>query len=68
MGAPVFCDGEGCGVRTFIEQVAGLTARYARCTVLWRARVDRGWRWLVGPGPGWLRRWGYRRPGARCCG
>jgi transposase len=31
-----FCDGEGCRVRTFAEQVAGLTARYGRCTVLLR--------------------------------
>jgi transposase/transposase IS204/IS1001/IS1096/IS1165 family protein len=35
-----FCDGEGCGVRTFAEQVAGLTARYARCTVLLRGMLE----------------------------
>ena len=35
-----FCDGEGCGVRTFVEQVAGLTARYARCTVLLRGMLE----------------------------
>jgi transposase len=35
-----FCDGEGCGVRTFAEQVAGLTARYARCTVLLRSMLE----------------------------
>jgi transposase len=31
-----FCDGQGCGRRTFAEQVAGLTTRYGRCTVLLR--------------------------------
>jgi hypothetical protein len=35
-----FCDGEDCGVRTFAEQVAGLTARYARCTVLLRGMLE----------------------------
>jgi transposase len=35
-----FCDGEGCGVRTFAEQVAGLTARYGRCTVLLRGMLE----------------------------
>jgi transposase len=35
-----FCDGEGCGVRTFAEQVAGLTARYARCTALLRSMLE----------------------------
>jgi transposase len=31
-----FCDNQGCGRRTFVEQVAGLTTRYARCTVVVR--------------------------------
>jgi hypothetical protein len=35
-----FCDGQGCGVRTFAEQVAGLTARYARRTVLLRGMLE----------------------------
>jgi transposase len=35
-----FCDGEGCGRRTFVEQVAGLSTRYARCTVLLRGMVE----------------------------
>jgi hypothetical protein len=35
-----FCDGEDCGVRTYAEQVAGLTARYARCTVLLRGMLE----------------------------
>ena len=35
-----FCDGQDCGVRTFAEQVAGLTARYARCTVLLRGMLE----------------------------
>jgi transposase len=35
-----FCDGEGCGKRTFAEQVAGLTTRYARCTVLLRGMLE----------------------------
>ena len=35
-----FCDGEDCGVRTFAEQVTGLTARYARCTVLLRGMLE----------------------------
>jgi transposase len=35
-----FCDGEDCGVRTFAEQVAGLTARYARCTMLLRGMLE----------------------------
>ena len=35
-----FCDGQGCGVRTFVEQVAGLTARYARRTVLLRGMLE----------------------------
>ncbi len=35
-----FCDGEGCGVRTFVEQVSGLTTRYARCTVLLRGMLE----------------------------
>jgi transposase len=29
-----FCDDEECGVQTFVEQVSGLTTRYARRTVL----------------------------------
>jgi hypothetical protein len=40
MGAPVFCGGDDCGVRTFAEYVAGLTARYARCTVLLRGMLE----------------------------
>ncbi|MGH3814016.1 MAG: ISL3 family transposase [Pseudonocardiaceae bacterium] len=35
-----FCDGQDCGVRTFVEQVAGLTARYARRTVLLRGMLE----------------------------
>jgi transposase len=35
-----FCDSEGCGRRTFVEQVAGLTMRYARCTVLLRGMLE----------------------------
>jgi transposase len=35
-----FCDSEGCGRRTFVEQVAGLTTRYARCTVLLRGMLE----------------------------
>jgi transposase len=35
-----FCDGEDCGVRTFAEQVAGLTARYARRTMLLRGMLE----------------------------
>jgi transposase len=35
-----FCGDEDCGVRTFVEQVAGLTARYARCTVLLRGMLE----------------------------
>ncbi|MGH3515261.1 MAG: ISL3 family transposase, partial [Pseudonocardiaceae bacterium] len=35
-----FCDAQDCGVRTFAEQVAGLTARYARCTVLFRGMLE----------------------------
>jgi transposase len=35
-----FCDSEGCGVRTFAEQVTGLTARYARRTVLVRGMLE----------------------------
>jgi hypothetical protein len=35
-----FCDGQDCGVRTFAEQVAGLSARYARCTVLLRGMLE----------------------------
>jgi hypothetical protein len=35
-----FCDGKDCRVRTFAEQVAGLTARYARCTVLLRGMLE----------------------------
>jgi transposase len=31
-----FCDNQGCGRRTFVEQVAGLTTRSARCTVVVR--------------------------------
>jgi hypothetical protein len=39
-GAPVFCDREGCGVRAFAEHVTGLTARYARRTVLLRGMLE----------------------------
>ena len=35
-----FCDSEGCGVRTFAEQVTGLTVRYARRTVLVRGMLE----------------------------
>jgi transposase len=35
-----FCDGQGCRVRTFAEQVTGLTARYARRTVLLRGMLE----------------------------
>jgi hypothetical protein len=64
-----FCDGEDCGVRIFTEQVAGLTARYGRCTVLLRGMLESIGLVLAGrAGRGWPRRWGYRRPGARCCG
>ncbi|MDQ3765323.1 MAG: transposase family protein, partial [Actinomycetota bacterium] len=35
-----FCDGEGCGVRAFVEQVAGLTTRHGRCTVLLRGMLE----------------------------
>ena len=35
-----FCDSEDCGVGTYAEQVAGLTARYARCTVLLRGMLE----------------------------
>lgn len=35
-----FCDGQDCGVRTFAEQVAGLTTRYARRTVLLRGMLE----------------------------
>ncbi len=35
-----FCDGQECGRRTFAEQVAGLTTRYARCTVLLRGMLE----------------------------
>jgi hypothetical protein len=31
-----FCGVEGCGARTFVEQVAGLPARCARCAFLLR--------------------------------
>jgi transposase len=34
------CDREDCGMRTFAEQVAGLTMRYARCTVLLRGMLE----------------------------
>jgi hypothetical protein len=35
-----FCDGEACEVRTFVEQVCGLTTRYARRTVLARGMLE----------------------------
>ena len=35
-----FCDGAECGVRTFVEQVGGLTTRYARRTVLVRGMLE----------------------------
>lgn len=35
-----FCDSEDCGVGTYAEQVTGLTARYARCTVLLRGMLE----------------------------
>jgi transposase len=35
-----FCDGEACEVRTFVEQVWGLTTRYARRTVLVRGMLE----------------------------
>jgi transposase len=35
-----FCHDQDCGVRTFTEQVAGLTTRYARCTVLLRGMLE----------------------------
>lgn len=35
-----FCGHEDCAVRTFAEQVAGRTARYARCTVLLRGMLE----------------------------
>ncbi|MBV8995271.1 MAG: ISL3 family transposase [Pseudonocardiales bacterium] len=35
-----FCDGKGCGRRTFVEQVVGLTTCYARCTVLLRGMLE----------------------------
>jgi transposase len=35
-----FCDGEECGVRTFVEQVGGLTTRYARRTLLLRGMLE----------------------------
>ena len=35
-----FCDSQGCKARTFAEQVAGLTMRYARRTVLLRGMLE----------------------------
>ncbi|MGH3548561.1 MAG: ISL3 family transposase [Pseudonocardiaceae bacterium] len=35
-----FCDAQDCAVRTFVEQVAGLTARYARRTVVLRGMLE----------------------------
>jgi transposase len=35
-----FCNAQGCGARTFTEQVAGLTTRYARRTVLLRGMLE----------------------------
>jgi transposase len=35
-----FCDNEGCEVRTFAEQVTGLTVRYTRRTVLVRGMLE----------------------------
>lgn len=35
-----FCNGTDCAVRTFAEQVAGLTARYARCSPLLRGMLE----------------------------
>jgi transposase len=35
-----FCGGEECGVRTFVEQVAGLTTRHARRTVLLQGMLE----------------------------
>lgn len=35
-----FCDDEGCRVRTFAEQVAGLTVPYGRRTALLRAMLE----------------------------
>jgi transposase len=35
-----FCAGQDCAIRTFAEQVSGLTARYARRTVLLRGMLE----------------------------
>jgi hypothetical protein len=35
-----FCDGEACGLRTFVEQVSGLTTGYARRTLLMRGMLE----------------------------
>lgn len=37
----LFCDNEECSVRTFAEQVEGLTAKHARRTTVCRQAVER---------------------------
>jgi hypothetical protein len=46
-----FCADIWCGMRTFAEQVAGLTRRRARRSKPLRAMLISGWRRAAEPGP-----------------
>lgn len=64
----MLCTTADCPVRTFAEQVPGLTEPYARRSLVLRGMLEKiGWRWPVVPERAWLTNWDYPLAGTLCC-